>query len=239
VPPLAAPQESCSIMEYRLWFARTRRSISPNDLAKHKTRLAALLIVGAVACASAVLIRPATPLDLSKADTATIGNFNAHWLKGEMIVLVRHAERCDRSDTPCLGPADGITEHGKSVVQQVGLEFQKLGMERADIYNSPVTRAAQTSNAMFNYTSSTDQTWLSDCRKNMLRDALEHKVKNRNLVLVTHSECFSALEKSMDLAESRTRDYGTSLFLSVSNDGMPPKAVGFIDADDWQRVLGN
>ncbi|MDB6142485.1 MAG: histidine phosphatase family protein [Pseudomonas sp.] len=226
-------------MEYRLWLARTRRSVPFNHLAKHKTRLAALFCAGLVVTAAVALTRPATPMDLSKADTATIGNFNSHWVKGEMIVLVRHAERCDRSTTACLGPADGITERGKAVVQQVGLEFQKLGMERADIYNSPVIRAAQTSNAMFNYTSTTDQTWLSNCRKHMLRDALQHKVKNRNLVLVTHSECFSALEKSMDLAESRTRDYGTSLFLSVSDDGMTPKAVGFIDANDWQRVLGN
>jgi phosphohistidine phosphatase SixA len=225
-------------MEYRLWLARTRRSINLNDLAKRKTRLAALLCVSVVATAAAAFTRPPTPFDLAKADTTTIGNFNSHWLKGDMIVLVRHAERCDRVDTPCLGPADGITEHGKSVAQQVGLEFQKLGMERTDIYSSPVTRAAQTSLAMFNY-ASTDQAWLSNCRKHMLNDALSHKVKGRNLVLVTHSECFSALEKSMDLAESRTRDYGTSLFLSVSNDGMPPKAVGFIDADDWQQALGN
>lgn len=225
-------------MEYRLWLARTRRSISFNELAKHKTRLATLLCLGVVATAVVALTRPPTPFDLAKADTATIGNFNSLWVKGDMIVLIRHGERCDRSATPCLGPADGITEHGKSVVQQVGLEFQKLGMERADIYSSPITRAAQTSLAMFNY-ASTDQTWLSDCRKNILNDALEHKIKGRNLVLVTHSECFSALEKSMDLAESRTRDYGTSLFLSVSNDGVAPKAVGFIDADGWQRVLGH
>lgn len=225
-------------MEHRLWLARTRQSIRLETLKKHKTRLAVLLCVSIVATAAATFSRAPTPLDLAKADTATIGTFNSNWIKGDMIVLVRHAERCDRSSGACLGPADGITEHGKSVVQQVGLEFQKLGMERADIYSSPVTRAAQTSLAMFNY-ASTDQTWLSDCRKHILRDALSHKVKGRNLVLVTHSECFTALEKSMDLAESRTRDYGTSLFLSVSNDGMPPKTVGFIDADDWQRVLGN
>lgn len=225
-------------MEYRLWLARTRNSVRIENLAKHKTRLAMLLCVSIVATAAAAFTRPPMPLDLAKADTTTIGAFNSHWIKGDMIVLVRHAERCDRSSGACLGPADGITEHGKSVVQQVGLEFQKLGMERADIYSSPITRATQTSLAMFNY-ASTDQTWLSDCRKHILRDALSHKVQGRNLVLVTHSECFSALEKSMDLAESRTRDYGTSLFLSVSNDGMPPKSVGFIDADDWQRVLGN
>lgn len=225
-------------MEHRLWLARTRQSIRLSNLAKHKTRLAALLCVTVVATAAAALTRPPTPLDLAKGDTATIGAFNSHWIKGDMIVLVRHAERCDRSSGACLGPADGITEHGRSVVQQVGLEFQKLGMERADIYSSPITRAAQTSLAMFNY-ASTDQTWLSDCRKHILKDALSHKIKGRNLVLVTHSECFSALEKSMDLAESRTRDYGTSLFLSVSDDGMPPKTVGFIDAEGWQRVLGN
>ena len=31
------------------------------------------------------------------------------WAKGNVIALVRHAERCDRSSLPCLGPLDGIT----------------------------------------------------------------------------------------------------------------------------------
>jgi phosphohistidine phosphatase SixA len=224
-------------MEYRLWLARTRGSVSLADLSKYKSRWTALLCVGVVACAGAVLSRPAILPNLAKATAANLIDFKAHWAKGDMIVLVRHAERCDHSSAPCLGPLDGITERGKSAVQNMGLQFQKLGMQNADIYSSPLTRAAQTSGFMFNY-ASVDQGWLFNCKKTMLTDTLSHKVKGRNLVLVTHSECFAALEKLMDLPASKTRDYGYSLFLTASNDGGRPVVTGFVDATDWQSVVG-
>ncbi|MGV8920277.1 MAG: histidine phosphatase family protein [Pseudomonas sp.] len=226
-------------MEYRLWLARTRLSVTYSNIAKHKMRLAAVAcFIGAVAFAGITLTRHAKLPNLSKADATTIATFEANWAKGDMIVLVRHAERCDHSSAACLGPADGITVRGKAMAQQVGLQFQKLGMERADIYSSPLTRAAQTSGFMFNYASE-DQGWLFDCRKTMLTDVLRHKVKNRNLVLVTHSECFSALEKQMDLPESKTLDFASSLFLSVGEDGQTPRVTGFIDANQWSKVLYN
>ncbi|WP_397453794.1 histidine phosphatase family protein [Pseudomonas sp. NA-150] len=224
-------------MQYRLWLARTRLSFTYSNLAKHKLRLAILACVGVGAIAGITLTRQAKLPNLSKADAATIAGFEAQWAKGDMIVLVRHAERCDHSSAPCLGPADGITVRGKAMAQEVGLQFQKLGMERADIYSSPLTRAAQTSGFMFNYASE-DQGWLFDCRKTMLADALRHKVKNRNLVLVTHSECFSALEQQLDLPESKTPEFASSLFLTVGDDGLTPRVTGFINANEWPKVLG-
>ena len=222
-----------------MWLARTRLSVSFNGLSKPKKRLVvALLCAGVVAVAGAALTRHAKLPNLANADAATIASFKSNWAKGDIIVLVRHAERCDHSKAACLGPADGITVRGKAMAQAVGLQFQKLGMEKADIYSSPLTRAAQTSGFMFNYASE-DQGWLFDCRKSMLADSLKHKVKNRNLVLVTHSECFSALEKLMDLPESKTLDYGSSLFLTVGDDGLTPRITGFIEANEWSKVLGN
>ena len=32
-----------------------------------------------------------------------------HWESGNVIFLIRHEERCDRSNNPCLGPDEGIT----------------------------------------------------------------------------------------------------------------------------------
>lgn len=224
-------------MEYRLWLARTRRSVSLGDLSTRNVRRAALLSAGVLACAVFALTRPATLPNLATFSAAKLIDFKARWAKGDMIVLVRHAERCDHSSAPCLGPVDGITERGRGVAQNLGLQFQKLGMQNADIFSSPLTRAAQTSGFMFNY-ASVDQSWLFNCKKTMLADTLSHKVKGRNLVLVTHSECFTALEKLMDLPESKTRDYNYSLFLTANDDGLQPKMAGYVDAGDWQKVVG-
>jgi len=225
-------------MEYLLWLTRTRRSAYLSDLAKYKQHAIALFGVVAFACVAFVLSRPAAPPDLAQGRNARNAEFNLHWAKGDLIVLVRHVERCDHSTAPCLGAADGITARGKDVAQAVGLHFQKLGLERTDIYSSPLTRAAQTSKFMFNY-ASLDQGWLTDCRKTMLSDALKHKVKDRNLILVTHSECITQLEKSLELSSPQTRDYGSSLFITVDEKEQQPHALGYIDANDWPKVQRN
>lgn len=215
----------------------TRRLFHPSIFAKNKTKLAALACAVALAGVAFLLLRPAATPDLSKGSNVTITDFKSRWAQGDVIVLVRHAERCDHSSAPCLGPADGITLPGKSVAEAVGQHFQTLGLGKADIYSSPMTRAAQTATFMFNYTGA-GQEWLSNCRQNMLSDSLQHKVKNRNLILVTHSECMSALEKTMKLRDSSTPDYGSSLFISV-DDHQQPHVLGFINANDWPKVLAN
>jgi len=225
-------------MEYRLWLTRTRRSVYSSALAKYKTGLAALLCIGVLAGVSLFLLKPASLTDLSQGHNAATAGLNLHWAKGDMIVLVRHVERCDHSTAPCLSGTDGITVRGKDVAQQVGLQFHTLGLERTDIYSSPVTRAAQTSTFMFNYASANEE-WLSNCRQNIVRDALQHKVKDHNLILVTHSECISQFEKDIKLPASGTPGYGSALFVTVDENAPLPHALGFIDANDWSKVLRN
>lgn len=41
---------------------------------------------------------------------------------------------------------------------------------------------------------STSQDWLYNCRQTILADVLKPKVDQRNLILVTHSECIDQLE---------------------------------------------
>jgi phosphohistidine phosphatase SixA len=79
--------------------------------------------------------------------------------------------------------------------------FEQLGLSKADIYNSPMLRTAQTAAYMFNKVG-TGEDWLISCKGTMLRDALAHKVAGRNLILVTHSECMEQLEKDLKLSGS-------------------------------------
>ncbi|MNN54639.1 hypothetical protein D3C81_1694640 [compost metagenome] len=115
----------------------------------------------------------------------------------------------------------------------VGAHFQNLGLDKADIYNSPILRTAQTASFMFNKVG-TGEDWLISCKGTMLRDALAHKVAGRNLILVTHSECMAQLEKDLDLTTS-TLGYGASLFISAETPNSP-RMLGFIEASDWPTV---
>ena len=132
------------------------------------------------------------------------------WAQGDVIALVRHVERCDRSIAPCLGPVDGVTVRATDTARQLGADFQKMGLQNVDIYSSPLTRTRQTAGFMFERPVQA-QDWLFNCRSTLLSDALKHKVAGRNLVLVTHSECMDQLEQSLHVATDTTFGYGASL----------------------------
>jgi hypothetical protein len=87
--------------------------------------------------------------DLGASDKMAKAGVYAGWAKGEIVVLVRHAERCDRSENACLADADGITVKGSEASKEVGQGIKSLGLEHTTILASPETRTKQTAYYMF------------------------------------------------------------------------------------------
>ncbi|AZC22470.1 Ais protein, putative [Pseudomonas sessilinigenes] len=218
----------------RQMFVVAKRPFLRGAVARYKKPLMLLLGALLVLLSSLYLFRPAQVPDLTRDNAAGVKALASGWAKGDMIVLVRHVERCDRSNAPCLGPADGITDRAREVAVALGARFEQLGLEHTDIYNSPLTRTAQTAGFMFSKVSSGDN-WLFNCRGSMLRDALAHKVAGRNLVLVTHSECMTQMDKDLNLS-TPTLGYGAAMFVSTDTLNGTPKMLGLIEASDWRSV---
>jgi len=212
--------------------------LSTRYRAQGKLARLVFLIVGTLLVSSmtAFALKPAQMTDLAEGHHSRQADLYALWDKGEVVVLMRHMERCDHSTNPCLAQPDGITVKGRQVADRLGQSFQKLGLQRADIYNSPLRRTEQTSNYVFKRTSA-GQDWLINCRGSMLDDVIKHKQDQHNLVLVTHSKCVSALEKTLDVPSPVSLDYGASLILSVSPDDHRTRILGYIDAQDWTKVI--
>ena len=93
------------------------------------------------------LLWPATPRDLGVGKRLMTAHLLPAWREGELIVLVRHEERCDRSKNPCLGPLDGLTAVGNQHAEALGKAFRVLGMTHTDVLASPATRTVQTAQA--------------------------------------------------------------------------------------------
>jgi phosphohistidine phosphatase SixA len=220
-------------LESLLKHVQYRISSSSSKVAKFRTFAIATALVTLVA---SFFIQARQTPDLAHGDPAQIADLRAHWRNGDMIVLVRHVERCDHSDAPCLEGSDGITARAQDVASEVGQEFQRLGLESADIYSSPLTRARQTAKFMFNSTTEA-QDWLIQCKGTMLRDMLRHKEPQRNLILVTHSECIDQFEQDMHLPDGKTAAYGSSLFVYLDKANAAPRVLGHINAQDWQSVF--
>ncbi|MCP1441770.1 phosphohistidine phosphatase SixA [Pseudomonas sp. GGS8] len=220
-------------MELRLSLFGIKRSIDLSRLARYRNAgviVASLLLVIPL---TVWLLRPAAVPDLAHGNVEGARALLSGWAKGDMIVLVRHVERCDHSTAACLIGNDGITDRSRSVAASVGAQFEHLGLNKTDIYNSPIIRAAQTASYMFNKVG-VGEDWLINCRGSMLRDALAHKVAGRNLILVTHSECMAQLEKDLKLP-TVTLGYGASLFISAEKP-LAPRMLGSIEASDWHSV---
>ncbi|MFZ6047555.1 hypothetical protein ACFW0H_15725 [Pseudomonas sp. CR3202] len=170
--------------------------------------------------------------DLARADQDKRGELLRHWQQGDLVVLVRHVERCDHSEAPCLDVEDGITSRAVAVAAELGGDFKALGLELTDVYTSPVTRAMQTSAYMFN-SKVPQQDWLSNCKEAFHDEIVRHKKPHRNLVLVTHSECMNNLQDSLALPAYRTPHYGESLFLTLADSTTNLKVMGSLRAPDW------
>jgi len=220
-------------VELRLSLFGLTRSIDTRRFTRYRNvavvLASALLVIPLVVW----LLSPAAVPDLAHGNRAGARSLADGWAKGEMIVLVRHVERCDHSKAACLNNPEGITDRARAVAVGVGARFEQLGLDKVDIYNSPLVRAAQTAGYMFNKVN-TGEDWLMNCRHDLLRNALAHKVPGRNLILVTHSECMQAMETELKRPTSAF-GYGASLFVSAAQP-QAPRLLGFIEASDWRSV---
>ncbi len=173
-------------------------------------------------------------------DLSINNNFNNsalynRWVRGDVVVMVRHAERCDRSGNPCLGSADGITVKGSQSAHAVGVGLQQMGLENSQIIVSPLTRTRQTADFILGRIVPT-QSWASDCNSGFKDAVLAHKKLAQNLVLITHSGCIDQFERKMGVrAGDRSSDYTQAVFVSV--DGKhAPSIIGSVDAAQWKNM---
>ncbi|WP_455926000.1 lipopolysaccharide core heptose(II)-phosphate phosphatase PmrG [Pseudomonas putida] len=203
---------------------------------RRRTLAIALAAVAASASLTGWALHPTGPADLSDGKTMRHSGLKAAWQAGNVAVLVRHGERCDRSDGACLGDADGITLDGSRVASDVGNDLQAMGMTQAQVLTSPLTRTRQTAMFMFG-AAATPQNWLADCRKTILSDVVAHKQPGHNLVLVTHSECINALEKQAGIRGGSGPGYASALFVTVDPITGASHVLGAVNPSQWTRML--
>ncbi|WP_099586588.1 histidine phosphatase family protein [Pseudomonas sp. 2822-17] len=209
---------------------------SPRAFFKRLQRLwlGIAVITALLACS---LLWPASPRDLGVGNRLLTSQVMPLWRDGDVIVLVRHEERCDRSTNPCLGPVEGLTINGSQQAEKLGSAFKWLGMDGSDVLASPAIRTAQTLRFMFgkNELTSGQQ---AVCGAAMGEELLSHKQPGRNLVFVTHSGCIADFEKSQGFPRAAFPEYGSALFVQVLPNGKF-KTLGIMNNPDWSAALNH
>lgn len=201
----------------------------------NKRKWFVIAVAFSVIALSVIVFESPAIADLSEESRHQVPTLKAQWQKGEVIVLVRHLERCDKVDAPCLVGTDGITARSVDEGQALSEDFYRLGLLNSVVYNSPLDRTAQTESIVFG-DRGFDRDWLFKCKKSIFRDAMANKEPGKNLILVTHSSCIDSFEKSLGYA-SETPEYGTALFFSPGQNNKL-EVHGFLDMEDWDRTLG-
>lgn len=205
---------------------------------QNRNTLRVLLSTGAIAVLLLLLTGytywPRSPIELASGENMSRAGLYESWKKGEVVVLVRHGERCDRSDNECLGPKDGITRNGSQVSADVGRSLSQLGLGQTDVLSSPSTRTAQTAAALFGHPVAS-QDWLFDCEKMNLAQVMAHKTTLRNLVLVTHSECIGQIERQQGYPNADTSEYSSAVFISLDKRSRPV-IRGVLNPQDWKQL---
>lgn len=214
-----------------LTLTKTR---SPRAFFRRLTRLwLGLAVIGVLLAGS--MLWPMSPKDLGVGNRLLNSQVLPLWRDGEIIVLVRHEERCDRSTNPCLGPIEGLTTNGSQQAERLGKSFKLLGMEGSDVLASPAIRTAQTLRFMFGKNELTASQY-AICGAAMGEELLSHKNPGRNLVFVTHSGCIADLEKTLGFPHAAFPEYGSALFLQVLPNGKL-KTLGILKSQDWPVSL--
>jgi phosphohistidine phosphatase SixA len=221
-----------SVADLTLTKSRTRwaliKRLKKRWLGMTSVAMASLLVTG-------VMFWPTSPTDLGVGNRLLTSGVLSSWRDGDLIVLVRHEERCDRSPGPCLGPLDGLTTAGSESAKRLGTAFKTLGMEGSDVLSSPTTRTAQTSLFMFGKTDLSPGP-LAICGDAMGEEILGHKTPGRNLLLITHSACINDFEQALGFPHATATEYGSSLFVRVNPDHTF-KVLGLVNAKDWAAAI--
>lgn len=160
------------------------------------------------------------------------------WAQGAVIVMIRHAERCDSAPGPCLDDPTGITVAGSQAATRVGQGLQQLGLDTADRYSSPKLRTRQTAHFILGQAAPSED-WLENCNSQFADEALARKRPGHNLVLITHNGCIDHFQRQLHVpGGERESGYASALFVSVDSNGKA-RILGRMNEPDWQRVLAS
>ncbi|MGK0161853.1 histidine phosphatase family protein [Pseudomonas mosselii] len=213
--------------------------LAPRKRRRSRTAVgAAIGLLLALAGASTWLATRTHIVNLGNEQQLSDSGLLQDWKEGAVIVMIRHAERCDSAPGPCLDDPTGITVSGSQAAQRVGQSLQQLGLAGADLLSSPKLRTRQTAHFILGQ-AVTSEDWLERCEHRFPAEAMARKRPGHNLVLVTHNGCIDHFARQQHVpGGERESGYVSALFVSVDGNGKA-RILGRMNEPDWQRVLAS
>lgn len=115
-----------------------------------------------------------------------------------VVVLFRHAERCDRSTNQCLSDKTGITVKGTQDARELGNAFS-ADIPDFDLYSSNTVRTIQSATWFSAGKKLTVDKRLLQCGNEIysaIKDLQSKALDKKNIVIFTHNHCLTYIAKN-------------------------------------------
>lgn len=133
---------------------------------------------------------------LPRIDNKTLARLARLAQQHPVVVLFRHAERCDRSTNQCLSDKTGITVKGTQDARELGNAFS-ADIPDFDLYSSNTVRTIQSATWFSAGKKLTVDKRLLQCGNEIysaIKD-LQRKAPDKNIVIFTHNHCLTYIAK--------------------------------------------
>ena len=150
-----------------------------------------------------------TPMILDGCDVTKISR------QYPIVFLIRHGERCDRSQNECLSAHEGITINGANKARKYGELFNKM-YPSYGLYSTATLRTVQTA-IFFSGGKVPIIPGISTCDDDAINNILKISQQNKVTVIFTHNHCLSKIAKKMNGWRLKS-DYMETLVLHRNND---------------------
>lgn len=133
---------------------------------------------------------------LPRIDNKTLARLARLAQQHTVVVLFRHAERCDRSTNQCLSDKTGITVKGTQDARELGNAFS-ADIPDFDLYSSNTVRTIQSATWFSAGKKLTVDKRLLQCGNEIysaIKD-LQSKAPDKNIVIFTHNHCLTYIAK--------------------------------------------
>ncbi|ENA9834028.1 histidine phosphatase family protein [Escherichia coli] len=133
---------------------------------------------------------------LPRIDNKTLARLARLAQQHTVVILFRHAERCDRSANQCLSDKTGITVKGTQDARELGNAFS-ADIPDFDLYSSNTVRTIQSATWFSAGKKLTVDKRLLQCGNEIysaIKD-LQSKAPDKNIVIFTHNHCLTYIAK--------------------------------------------
>ncbi|WP_346268853.1 lipopolysaccharide core heptose(II)-phosphate phosphatase [Escherichia coli] len=134
-----------------------------------------------------------------------------------IIFLIRHGERCERSQNKCMSTHEGITVNGANKAKEYGKVFNNM-FPSYGLYSTDTLRTVQTA-TFFSGGKTPIIPEMSTCDDDAINNILKISQQNKVSVIFTHNHCLSKIARKMNGWRLKS-DYLETLVLHRDNDNL-------------------